>query len=53
MLQVNSNVPDYRARKLAGTGPVDGNKPSSAPLPTTDILKLEEITLVDGGILMM
>ena len=29
-------VPDYRARKLAGTGPVDGNKPSSARLPTTE-----------------
>ena len=31
------NVPDYRARKLAGTGPVDGNKPSSARLPISDV----------------
>ena len=34
------NVPDYRARKLAGTGPVDGNKPSSARLPTTEFTEV-------------
>lgn len=33
------NVPDYRNRRLVGTGVVDGNKPSSSFLPVTTVGK--------------